>query len=168
MTMLERKLTREQKAEGQKRAGDFNPPEVSLLDTSQSPVHGQLPADLRAKAEAGNAQAQNDLGEALYAGKRGVAKDAVAAVKWFRQAAEQNHPAAQSNLGVCYERGDGVAKYEVEAYKWDLLAAAQGDGKGKRNATMLELLMLPEQIAEGKRRAKDWLEQRKKASAAGR
>ena len=89
----------------------------------------------------------------------------MAAVKWFRQAAQQNHAVAQSTLGVCYECGDGVAKYEVEAYKWDLLAAAQGDVKAKRNATMLELLMLPEQIAEGKRRAKDWLEQRKKAPA---
>jgi len=89
----------------------------------------------------------------------------VEAVKWFRQAADQNLAAAQSNLGVCYERGDGVAKYEVEAYKWDLLAAAQGDPKGKRNATMLELLLGPEEIAEGKRRAQGWLEQRKKASA---
>ena len=95
----------------------------------------------------------------------GVAKDDVEAVKWFRQAADQNHPAAQSNLGVCYERGDGVAKYEVEAFKWYLLAAAQGDTKAKRNATLLELLLSPEEIAEGKRRAQDWLEQRKKPSA---
>lgn len=58
-----------------------------------------------------------------------------------------------------------MAKYAVEAYKWDLLAAAQGDTKAKRNATMLELMLSPEQIAEGKRRAKDWLEQRKKAPA---
>jgi hypothetical protein len=55
-------------------------------------------------------------------------------------------------------------KYEVEAYKWDLLAAAQGDSKGKRNASMLELLLSPKEIAEGKRRAQDWLEQRKKSS----
>ena len=88
----------------------------------------------------------------------------MAAVKWFRQAAQQNHAVAQSTLGVCYECGDGVAKYEVEAYKWDLLAAAQGDVKAKRNSIMLELLMLPEQIAEGKRRAQAWLEQRKTTS----
>ena len=82
-------------------------------------------------------------------------------MKWFRQAAEQNLAAAQSNLGVCYERGDGVAKYEVEAYKWDLLAAAQGDKKAKRNASLLELMLSPKEIAEGKRRAQDWLEQQK-------
>ena len=105
------------------------------------------------------------MGESLYAGKRGVTKNAVAAVKWFRKAAEQNLPAAQTNLGICYERGDGVAKYEVEAYKWYLLAAAQGDSKAKSNATMLELMLSPEQIAEGKKRAQDWLGQRKKASS---
>jgi hypothetical protein len=58
-----------------------------------------------------------------------------------------------------------VAKYAVEAYKWDLLAAAQGDTKAKRNATMLELMLSPEQIAEGKRRAQVWLGPRKKAPA---
>ena len=123
---------------------------------------------LRANAASGNADAQNALGEAFYAGKLGAVKNAVEAVKWFRRAAEQNLAAAQSNLGVCYERGDGVAKYEVEAYKWDLLAAAQGDTKAKRNASMLELMLSPEEIAEGKRRAQAWLEQRKKPSTNNR
>ena len=53
-----------------------------------------------------------------------------------------------------------MAKYEVEAYKWYLLAAAQGDTKGKRNASMMELMLSPEQITEGKRRAQDWLDNR--------
>ena len=54
-----------------------------------------------------------------------------------------------------------MAKYEVEAYKWDLLAAAQGDPKAKHNASVLALLLSPQEIAEGKRRAQDWLERRK-------
>ena len=90
------------------------------------------------------------------------------AAKWFRRAAEQNLAAAQSNLGICYERGDGVAKYEVEAYKWFLLAAAQGDTKAKRNATLLELLLSPEEIAEAKERAQAWLEQHEKATTKNR
>ena len=164
MTTLERQLTRQQLVEGQKRAGDFKLPEVPSRDAQPGGHLGNPPADLFAKAESGEAQAQNELGEAFYAGKRGVARNPVAAVQWFRPAAEQNHPAAQSNLGVCYERGAGVAKYEVEAYKWDLLAAAQGDTKAKRNASMLEMMLSPEEIADGKRRAENWLEQRKKAS----
>jgi TPR repeat protein len=85
-----------------------------------------------------------------------------------RAKAEKGDAEAQVILGLCYENGRGVAKYEVEAYKWDLLAAAQGDTKAKRNASLLELMLLPEQIAEGKRRAQDWLEQHRKASAEER
>jgi TPR repeat protein len=120
--------------------------------------------DLRAKAEKGDPKAQNELGEALYAGKLGVTKDAAQAVKWFRKAADQNHPAAQYNLAVGYERGDGVAKYEVEAYKWYRLAAKQGDRKAQRNTTMLELTMSRDEIEEGKRRESTWLDQRKTPS----
>ena len=47
----------------------------------------------------------------IYAMGRGVAKDQVEAVKWYRKAAEQNHAEAQYNLGVCYyewrRRGEG-------------------------------------------------------------
>ena len=56
---------------------------------------------------------------------QGVAKDEVEAVKWYRKAAEQNHAAAQYNLGVCYANGQGVAKDEVEAVKWYRKAAEQ-------------------------------------------
>jgi hypothetical protein len=61
-------------------------------------------------------------------------------------------------------RFHGVPKYELEAYQWDLLAAAQGDTKAKRNVSRLELRLSQEEIAEGKRRAQDWLEQRKTTS----
>jgi TPR repeat protein len=164
MAELERQLTPDQRVEGQKRASDFKPQEVTADPSFQDPqggTYGNAPADLLAKAEAGDAKAQNELGEAFYAGRLDVRRDPVAAVKWFRKAAEQNLAAAQSNLGVCYERGDGVAKYEVEAYKWDLLAAAQGDAKAKSNTTLLELLMSQEQIEEGKQRAQVWFKQLK-------
>jgi TPR repeat protein len=165
---VEHQLTRQQLAEAQRRANDFKLLEVPSIDAQQGAPEGKPPADLLARAATGDAQAQNELGEALYAGKRGAGKSAVEAVRWFRQAAEQNLAPAQSNLGVCYERGDGVAKYEVEAYKWDLLAAAQGDTKAKHNASLLELLLSPEQIAEGSKQAQAWLEQRKQASTNNR
>ena len=169
MTSLEGQLTRQQLAEGQQRAASgFKPPEVPSLQVQRGGAYDELLTNLLAKVETRDAKAQNELGEAFYAGKWGVAKNAVAAVKWFRQAAEQNLAAAQSSLGVCYERGEGVAKYEVEAYKWDLLAAAQGDSQAKHNASMLELMLSQEQIVEGKRRAQDWLERRKKSPAGER
>ena len=90
-------------------------------------------AQLNASAEKGDAQAQNELGEDLFAGKAGVAKDAVAAVKWFRQAAEQNFPAAQYNLAVCYNNGEGVAKDEAEAVKWYRKSADKNDARAQFN-----------------------------------
>ena len=47
-----------------------------------------------------------------------MTKDDVEAVKWYRRAAEQNDAMAQSNLGGCYAKGQGVAKDEMEAVKW--------------------------------------------------
>ena len=61
-------------------------------------------AELRQKAESGNAQAQSLLG-AYYAKGIGVPEDPVEAVKWFRKAAAQGEPTAQYNLGLCCYQG---------------------------------------------------------------
>ena len=44
-----------------------------------------------------------------------------------------------------------------EAYKWLLLAARQGDEDAKKNMTELESKLTPEQIAEGQKRARDFM-----------
>jgi TPR repeat protein len=49
-----------------------------------------------------------------------------------------------------------VAKDEVEAYKWWLLAAGQGNDDAKYNMTIVENKMSREQIAEGQRLARDF------------
>lgn len=116
-------------------------------------------------AEQNETRAQCYLGY-CYSHGAGVAEDDVEGMKWYRKAAEQNDPAAQNNLGCCYRDGQGVAKDDVEAYKWMRLAAAQGEGRGSKAMSILEGSMSQEQIAEGKRRANDWLEQRKKSSSA--
>jgi len=69
---------------------------------------------------------------------------------------EQNFAAAQYNLGICYERSDGVAEDSVEAYRWLLLAARQGDEHPKEGVTLLENALRPEQIAAGQKRARDF------------
>jgi TPR repeat protein len=109
----------------------------------------------RKAAEQNDANAQFNLGYCYHEGQ-GVARDYVEAVRWFRKAAEQNDANAQSNLAFCYGKGDGVAKDYVEAYKWALLGAARGGNEPKRNATILENLMTPEQIAEGQRLARNF------------
>jgi TPR repeat protein len=44
----------------------------------------------------------------------------------------------------------------VEAYKWLLLAARQNDEDAKERVAWLESALRPEQIAEGKTRARDF------------
>ena len=91
---------------------------LALILTTQ-PLQAQKPiedskelTELRAKAESGDADAQNNLGVCYY-NATGVTKDYVEAVKWCRKAAEQNHAVAQVNLGVCYANGNGVVKDDV-------------------------------------------------------
>ena len=69
----------------------------------------------------GDEQWQTDLGIAYFREKH--FSDAV---KCFANAAEQGHAQAQSNLGICYMDGLGVAKDEAEAVKWFSKAAGQG------------------------------------------
>src|SRR5437016_5305186 len=80
--------------------------------------------EVRAKAEAGDAQSQVELGLRFSRGT-GVAKDQVEGIKWFRKAAEQNLAKAQYVLGFCFYAGYGVAKDQVEAMKWFRKAAEQ-------------------------------------------
>src|SRR5208283_4273101 len=81
---------------------------------------------------------------------RGVAKDEVEAVKWYREAAEQNDTDAQSNLAVCYGLGRGVAKDEMEAVKLLRKAAEQNHPKAQFN--------LGSCYANGQGVAKDYVE----------
>lgn len=60
-------------------------------------------------ALAGNAQAQNTLGEIYYTG-RYIKRDLTQAIYWFREAFAQRNAAAMYNLGTCYINGDGVGK----------------------------------------------------------
>src|SRR2546422_724089 len=91
---------------------------VFQLPAQQSEADRKLLAEIRTKAEKGDAQSQFELGAAFHFGSFGVAKDSVEAVKWYRKAAEQNHAIAQHNLGVYYETGRGVGKDFVEAVRW--------------------------------------------------
>jgi len=102
------------------------------LHAQQSDADHTRLAELRAKAETGDAQAQNELG-VCYAKGQGVAKDAVEAAKWYRKAAEQNLAEAQLNLGVCYDNAQGVTRDPVEAVKWYRKAAEQNLARAQFN-----------------------------------
>ena len=82
-------------------------------------------AEVRAKAEAGNAEAQFNLGE-MYANGRGVPKDDAQAVSWLRKAAGRGHAKAQLGLGGMYFSGRGVPQNYAIAVLWIRYAAQQG------------------------------------------
>jgi hypothetical protein len=68
------------------------------------------------------AGALEDCADALYGGG-----DYAAALRLCRPLAEQGVAAAQTNLGVMYELGEGVPQDFAEAEKWLRRAAEQGD-----------------------------------------
>ena len=113
----------------------------------------------RALAEQGDAQAQLKMGN-LYATGEGVPEDVAEAVKWYRKAAEQGDAKAQITLGFCYAIGEGVSEDVVTAYMWWNLASAQGDEDSKLRKDELIERMTREQIAEGQKMSREWLEKR--------
>ena len=100
---------------------------VAQMPAPPSEADRKLLADTRAKAESGDAQSQELIGNILHLGLLGVATDDREAVKWYRKAAEQNYREAQVDLGICYDNGRGVARDETEAVKWYRKAAEQND-----------------------------------------
>mgnify|MGYP001115840264 CR=1 FL=1 len=125
---------------------------------------GQGTADLRARAEQGDAEAQLTLGGMYFAGQ-GVAEDAVEGVRWWRQAAEQGHLAAQSGLGGRYFNGRGVEQDEAEAFRWYRMAAEQGDEEvlafmhlNAEQGLMVAQANLAEMYAEGRGVVRDEME----------
>ena len=101
-----------------------DPPEIDVTDL---PV-----AALRELADAGDAEAQVDLG-VRYEYGRGVVKDYAVAVYWFRRAAEQGYAPGQVSLGYMYATGLGVVRDDAEAVRWFRRAAEQGNARAQHN-----------------------------------
>ena len=89
-------------------------------------------ADLTAKADKGEAEAQFELGRRYQAGT-GVAKDEAQALHWFLKAAQRDHAKALVSLGSIYAHGFGVKEDWAESIRWYRLAALQGDRIAQHN-----------------------------------
>jgi uncharacterized protein len=75
----------------------------------------------RAAAEQGHMYAQANLSFRCYS-----AGDFAGAFAWCQRAADAELAWAQYNLGLLYQKGEGVAQSEAEAAHWYRLAASQG------------------------------------------
>ena len=71
-----------------------------------------------------------DFHKGLTAYKSG---DYATALREWTPLAEQGNAAAQGNLGVMYEKGQGVPRDDKTAVKWSRLAAKQGNAAAQGN-----------------------------------
>jgi hypothetical protein len=84
--------------------------------------------EFKAGAEAGQAEAEFDLG-VLYAQGLGVLRDLNVAASWYRKAADQGNAEAQFALGQMYAHGWGVPRDTADAVRWFQMAnSVDSDG----------------------------------------
>ena len=106
----------------------------SVAQSSVAEINARNPGmqSLIARAQAGDASAQFELGRDYEAGK-GVPQDDAKAAQWFRKAAEQGNPQGQNSLGLMYADGRGVKRNKHEAVHWYRMAADNGLPEGFYN-----------------------------------
>ncbi len=121
------------------------------------------------EAEAGNAEAQNHVGQ-IHERGLGVAPDYAAAASWYRRAAEQGHQSAQINLGNLYDRGLGVPRDGVAALNWYRRAAGISDDSlmyasavAAAEVSEAELTRLRGQLQQARERASAFQQQLQEA-----
>jgi TPR repeat protein len=102
------------------------------LSANQSPTAMRQFEVNKVLAEKGDAKAQSNLGSYYEQGK-GIPKDDVQAVFWFRKAAENGDALAQNNLGSFYGVGRVLPKDESKAVIWWRKAAEQGYALAQNN-----------------------------------
>ncbi len=83
------------------------------------------------------------------------------AVGWWRKAAEQGRPEAQNNLGLEYDKGQGVPQDYAQAHMWYNLAASKfspGEDRDQavENRDIIAKRMTPAQISEAQKLAREW------------
>ena len=96
-----------------------------------------------------------------YVNGRGIERDDVVAVEWYRKAAEQGNVRAQYSLGVMYETGQGISQDNVQAYLWYDLAASHPSVEQEpsiKNRDIVVTQMIPEELAEAQRLVREWRE----------
>ncbi len=124
--------------------------------------HAADPSDLAwalqawtAQAEAGDAEAMNNVGEIWEQGVRGQVDHALAA-HWYRRAAEAGSRRAQTNLGALYEQGRGVERDEHAALAWYRRAAGltgEADLDARREIEALQAELAASRAEAGAARA---------------
>jgi hypothetical protein len=142
---------------------DLRPVDSSSVDfnlvvggsANRSPQPKSLP-ELQKLADAGDADAQWQMGVRYHDGES-VPHDDAQAVQWFHRSAEQGNVAAQGALGAYYWRGRGVPADLSKAYFWSTIAMAQGDEMSKSRIEGLSSQLAPAQVSAARQQAEVWI-----------
>lgn len=113
----------------------MRPQEASLSTDAPPTDPAARAAFYLARAKAGDAAAEYDVG-VLYARGDGLVQDYASAASWFHAAAAEGNVAAQYNLGVLYANGLGVAGDQTEALNWYRSAADQNHADAQFNLAL--------------------------------
>ena len=87
-------------------------------------IDGPAVSEVLKRAQAGDPNAQNELG-ILYSEGRGLSQNYLEAKGWFKKSADQGHAGAQVNLGTLYSLGQGAPYSDHMALFWFQKAAEQ-------------------------------------------
>lgn len=90
-------------------------------------------SSLQQAAEAGQAEAQYQLGLFYAESDNAFDSDLSSAMYWYKQAAAQGHACAQYNLASGYQKGLGIRQNAEKAFYWYRKAALQGDRDAQYN-----------------------------------
>lgn len=104
---------------------------LSLDMTAQTGTANRL-EDLANQAEAGDAEAEFQLGRAYEEGN-GIPQDDQLAFKWYKKSADQGNVKAENSLGIMYSIGRGVSQNKQDAAQWFLKATDGCDPNGAYN-----------------------------------
>lgn len=122
-----------------------------------SKLQGGLPGALQENAD-------NEYRRGLmYENGTGVSQSIDQALHWYAKAAEHGSVDACKRLGVIYSQGAGVSKDLLTAYVWFKISAKKGDTQVIEVEKILEELLTPEQITNGRRLSEFWLEKHGRA-----
>jgi hypothetical protein len=88
---------------------------------------------LQKAADQGMPEAQYELGRRLIFGDD-IAEDPHKGADFVLKAAEQRYAKAQIEIAMCYWRGRGVAKNQIEAYVWAAQAKEIAKGRDSKRA----------------------------------
>lgn len=110
---------------------------------------------LRIRAHLGGPDSQILVGHAYETGKD-TERDPVAAVKWYRKAAEQGHPKAFGLLGEKYRLGIGVRRDLIQANMFFTLGLRRGQTHLGDFIHVVEQELSDADIAESRRLADVW------------